>query len=69
MGNKEVHEQKINEIKTSLNKLENNSTIDLMDENKLAEYIYNNYYVKQHLSSLKIASMLNTSNNSIYKLF
>lgn len=69
MGNKEIHEKKINEIKASLKNIENNSKIDLMDENKLAEYIYNNYYLKQHLSSLKISSMLNTSNNSIYKLF
>ena len=39
MGNKEIHEQKINEIKASLKKVENNSEINSMSENELAEYI------------------------------
>ena len=34
MGNKEIHEQKINEIKTSLKKVENNSEINSMSENE-----------------------------------
>ena len=72
MERKEAHELKIRQLKASLKDIcseKITNAIDLMTEDELVKYVYDEYYVKQHLSTMKIAKLFGFNNTWMNRWF